>query len=296
MAGVNRWLLGARPRTLPAALVPVAVGTAAAVGVSPGGIVWWRALCAAVVAVALQVATNYVNDYADGNRGTDDDRVGPVRLVGSGLATASQVKTAAGVAFAVAGLAGLALAVAVGWELLLVGVLSFVAGWAYTGGPKPYGYLGLGELFVFVFFGLVATMGSTYVQIETLTGLSAMAAVPVGLLSTELLITNNLRDIPTDRQANKMTLAARMGDRGTRRLYGLLWVGVAAGIVACATVRPPAAVGLAGLVLAIGPVRAVMGLGRPAAAGHELLGVLAATAKAQLVIGGLLAAGLAVGG
>ncbi len=293
---MNRWILGARPKTLPAALVPVAVGTAAAVGVTSGGIVWWRAICAAVVAVALQIATNYVNDYADGKRGTDDDRVGPVRLVGSGLASASEVKRAAMVSFGVAGLAGLALAAAVGWELLIVGFFSVLAGWAYTGGPKPYGYLGLGELFVFVFFGLVATMGSTYVQTEELTALSALAAVPVGLLSTELLITNNLRDIPTDRASGKMTLAVRMGDKGTRRLYVGLWLVIAAGIVACAVDRPPAAIALVGLVMAIKPIRAVLGIGQPAATGLELIAVLSGTAAAQLVVGGLLAIGLALGG
>jgi 1,4-dihydroxy-2-naphthoate octaprenyltransferase len=182
--GWRLWVAGARPRTLPAAVVPVAVGTAAAVGVSgSSGIVWWRAAAAMVVALALQVATNYVNDYADGQRGTDSGRVGPLRLVGSGLATTGEVKRAALVAFAVAGVAGGALALAVGPELLVVGAVSMVAGWAYTGGPKPYGYLGLGELFVFVFFGLVATAGSTYVQVEELTGLSLVAAVPPGVLS-----------------------------------------------------------------------------------------------------------------
>ncbi|MGH9153377.1 MAG: 1,4-dihydroxy-2-naphthoate polyprenyltransferase, partial [Acidimicrobiales bacterium] len=188
------WVAGARPRTLPAAVVPVLVGTA--VAFTQGGVVWWRALLALVVSVAIQVGTNYANDYSDGVRGTDDVRVGPPRLVASKLAAPRSVLRAAIASFAVAGLAGLALAAATTWWLLLVGAASFAAGWLYTGGPKPYGYYGLGELFVFVFFGLVATAGSTYVQTEEVTGLSLAAAVPVGFRATALLVVNNLRDIP----------------------------------------------------------------------------------------------------
>jgi 1,4-dihydroxy-2-naphthoate octaprenyltransferase len=164
--------------------VPVLVGTAAAVGVPGTDVVAWRAVAALVVALAIQVGTNYVNDFADGERGTDDHRVGPVRLVGSGLATAKEVKVAALCSGAVAAVAGLALTAAVGPELLVVGAASLAAGYLYTGGPRPYGYLGLGELFVFVFFGLVATIGSTYVQLERVSGLSVTAAIPVGLLAT----------------------------------------------------------------------------------------------------------------
>ncbi len=293
---MNRWLIGARPRTLPAAIVPVAVGTAAAVGESAEGIVWWRAVAAAVVALALQVATNYVNDYADGDRGTDEDRVGPIRLVASGLATSGQVKKAALAAFAVAGIAGLALAAAVGWELLAVGAVSMLAGWAYTGGPKPYGYLGLGEVFVFVFFGLVATVGSTYVQTAAITELSVMAAIPVGLLAVVLLITNNLRDVPTDRASGKNTLAVRMGEDSTRWAYALLYVVVAMFIVLCGIARPPAMIGLFGLVLAVRPIRAVLGVGTERATGAALIPVLGATAATQLAVGGLFALGLALGG
>jgi 1,4-dihydroxy-2-naphthoate octaprenyltransferase len=220
----NRWVLGARPRTLPAAVVPVAVGTATAVG-EGDGLIWWRAGAALVVALALQIATNYVNDYADGQRGTDSHRVGPVRLVAGGLASAGEVKRAALLAFAVAGVAGLALALAAGPELLIVGAVSMLAGWAYTGGPAPYAYRGLGEVFVFVFFGVVATAGSSYVQLERLTALALEASVPVGLGSVALLVVNNLRDIPTDRASGKMTLAVRLGDCGTRRLYH--------GVIAC---------------------------------------------------------------
>ncbi len=245
-----------------------------------------------IVSLALQVATNFVNDYADGERGTDDNRVGPVRLVGSGLATAKQVKLAALAAFGVAAVAGGALAVAVGPELILVGAASMLAGWAYTGGPKPYGYLGLGELFVFVFFGLVATVGSTYVQTESVTGLSVLAAVPVGLLSVALLVVNNLRDIPGDTEAGKQTLAVRLGDPATRRLYQLLFLLVAVFVVGCAIVRPPAAIALVALVVAVPPIRAVQGGSR----GPELIPVLGMTGKAQLAVGVLLAVGLAAGG
>ncbi|MGF1599450.1 MAG: 1,4-dihydroxy-2-naphthoate polyprenyltransferase [Acidimicrobiales bacterium] len=290
--GWRLWLVGARPRTLPAAVVPVAVGTACAVGVDGATVVWWRAVAALVVSLALQVATNYVNDYADGERGTDTERVGPLRLVGSGLRTAGQVKRAALAAFAAAGVAGAALALAVGPELLVVGAVSIVAGWAYTGGPKPYGYLGLGEVFVFVFFGLVATVGSAYVHTERVTGLSVVAAVPVGLLAVALLVVNNLRDIPGDAAAGKRTMAVRLGDAATRRLYLGLLVVAAAGIVACAFVRWPAVIALAGLATAVVPVRAVTG----GATGPALIPVLGATGRTQLLTGLALAVGLALGG
>ncbi|MEM8925187.1 MAG: 1,4-dihydroxy-2-naphthoate polyprenyltransferase [Actinomycetota bacterium] len=286
-SGAALWLAGARPRTLPAAVVPVAVGTAVAAG---SGIVWWRAAATLVVTLALQVATNYVNDYADGERGTDTDRVGPLRLVGSGLASARQVKLAAALAFAVAGIAGLAVAVAVGWELLVVGAVSMVAGWAYTGGPRPYGYHGMGELFVFVFFGVVATAGSAYVHLEELTALSLVASIPVGLLAVALLVINNLRDIPGDTESGKRTLAVRMGDARTRRLYVLLMVGTGLGIAACALFRPTAAIGLLGWLAAYAPVRIVRG----GAVGPALIPVLGATGRVQLLAGLGLAIGLAV--
>ena len=286
----NRWVLGARPRTLPAAVVPVVVGTAAAVGVPGSDIDAWRALAALVVAVAIQVATNYVNDFADGQRGTDDRRVGPVRLVGSGLATVGEVKRAALVAGGVAALAGLALAVAVGPELLVVGACSLAAGYLYTGGPKPYGYLGLGEVFVFVFFGLVATVGSAYVQLERISGLAVAAAIPVGLLATALLVVNNLRDIPTDVVAGKVTLAVRLGDRDTRSLYAALLIGAFATAAALAAVRLGALATLLAVPLAVAPVRTVFG----GATGPRLIPVLGATGKVQLAAGALLALGLAL--
>ena len=285
--GLEVWLAGARPRTLPAAVVPVAVGTATV----ESWPIWWRAAAALVVSLALQVGTNYVNDYADGQRGTDDRRVGPTRLVAGGLATVGQVKRAAAAAMAVAGVAGLALAVAVGPELFIVGALSMVAAWAYTGGPRPYGYLGLGEVFVFVFFGLVATVGSAYVQVERVTALAVVAAVPVGLLSVSLLVVNNLRDIPGDREAGKRTLAVRLGDPTTRRLYVALLVAVGLGVVACGLFRPPALLGLVGLAAAVAPARSVLA----GASGPDLIPTLGATGRAQLVTGLLLALGLAIG-
>jgi 1,4-dihydroxy-2-naphthoate octaprenyltransferase len=244
-----------------------------------------------VVSLAIQVGTNYANDYSDGIRGTDAVRVGPVRLVASGLASASSVKRAAFASFAVAAVAGLALAAAAGWWLIAVGAAALLAGWFYTGGPRPYGYAGFGELFVFVFFGLVATVGTTYVQLEEITGLSVAAAIPVGLLATALLVTNNLRDIPTDRVAGKHTLAVRIGDRATRLLYVVMVVAVFAIVLAIAVIdRPWSALALAGAVLVVAPVRAVLS----GASGRELIAVLGATGRTQLVTGVLLAIGIAV--
>lgn len=284
----KRWLLGARPKTLPAAVVPVAVGTAAAVGDT--SIIWWRALAAMIVALALQVATNFVNDYADGQRGTDDEsRVGPVRLVGSGLATATEVKRAALASFGVAGVAGGALAFAVGPELFLVGAISMLAGWAYTGGPKPYGYLGLGEVMVFLFFGVVATVGSTYVQTETISVVSVVASVPVGLLAVALLMINNLRDIPGDASVKKRTLAVLIGESSTRSAFVALFGVVGLGIVVLAGFRPPTAVALLGLLAAQGPIQAVRG----GAKGASLIPVLGQVGRVQLLVGVLLVAGLA---
>ena len=291
---MKAWLQGARPRTLPAAIVPVLVGTACAVGERPGGLVWWRAAAALVVALAIQVGTNYANDYSDGKRGTDDPgkRVGPVRLVGWGIKPAAAVKRAALLSFAVAGAAGLALAAAVGWELLVVGAASFAAGWLYTGGPKPYGYLGLGELFVFAFFGVVATTGSSYVQVEEVQGLALAASVPVGLLATALLVTNNLRDIPGDTLSGKRTLAVRLGDGRTRVLYVVLMVlpFLLVPLVAGLGGRPAGALALVAVVLAQKPVGRVL----QGAKGPELIPVLAETGRVQLVYGVLLAAGLAL--
>ncbi len=286
----NKWLVGARPKTLPAAVVPVAVGTAAAVGIE--SIIWWRAGAALIVSLALQIATNYVNDYADGDRGTDsENRVGPVRLVGSGMASSSDVKKAAALAFAVAGVFGAALAFAVGPELFVVGIFSMVAGWAYTGGPKPYGYLGLGEVMVFIFFGLVATVGSTYVQTESVTALSLLVSVPVGLLAVALLAVNNLRDIAGDTVSGKRTLAVMAGDSVTRTAFLGLFLIIGATIAAAGFSRPPAVIALAGLLAAIVPIRAVLG----GASKGDLIPVLGQVGRVQLVVGLLLALGLAIG-
>jgi 1,4-dihydroxy-2-naphthoate polyprenyltransferase len=289
-SGIRLWIAGARPRTLPAAVVPVLVGTACAAG--RVDVIAWRAVAAMVVALALQVGTNYANDYSDGVRGTDSAgrRVGPVRLVGSGLAAPGTVKRAALGAFAVAGLAGLALVVAAGWELLVVGALSLVAGWFYTGGPRPYGYLGFGELFVFTFFGVVATSGSAYVQEEQLSGLALAASIPVGLLATALLVTNNLRDIPGDTASGKRTLAVRLGDGNTRSLYVTLVVAAAVVVPLIAVLgdRPAALAALAATPLAVPPVRTVLGGAR----GPALIPVLVATGRLHLAFGTLLALGL----
>jgi 1,4-dihydroxy-2-naphthoate octaprenyltransferase len=287
---VNPWIAGARPRTLPAAVVPVAIGTAAAVG--EGSLTWWRAGAAMVVSLALQVGVNYANDYSDGVRGTDDVRVGPVRLVASRLKAPAEVKRAAFMAFAVAGVAGLALAFAVGPELIAVGAAAIGAAWFYTGGPKPYGYLGLGELFVFVFFGLVATAGSTYVQLERLTGWSVVVGVPVGILAVALLVVNNLRDIPSDDIAGKRTLAVRLGDRRTRRVYVALVASAFVMVLVVATWRWPALLALAALPLAAGPANRVYSGAR----GRDLITVLGATGRLHLVFGALLTVGLALGG
>ena len=291
---MKNWILGARPRTLPAAIVPVLVGTACAVrdtGEWNHGVIVWRALAAMLVSLAIQVGTNYANDYSDGIRGTDAVRVGPVRLVASGLASAKSVKRAALASFALAAVAGLALAAVAGWWLIAVGAAAFLAGWFYTGGPRPYGYAGFGELFVFVFFGLVATVGTTYVQLEKITGLSIAASIPVGLIATALLVTNNLRDIPTDGAAGKHTLAVRLGDRMTRLLYVAMVVAVFIMVMAIAVAdRPWAAIALVGAAVAVAPVRAVLS----GASGRSLIAVLGATGRTQLVTGALLAIGIAV--
>jgi 1,4-dihydroxy-2-naphthoate octaprenyltransferase len=288
---VNKWVLGARPKTLPAAIVPVAVGTAAAVGEGQP-IFLWRAFAAAVVALALQVATNYVNDYADGERGADDNRIGPVRLVASGLATADQVKAAAVLAFIVASAAGVALSIAVGPELLVVGAVSILAGWGYTAGPRPYGYMGLGEIFVFVFFGLVATIGSTYVQLGRATPISIICSMAVGFLAVALLIVNNLRDRPLDAEAGKRTMAVRLGDLKTRQFYVSVLAGTAACIIGASLLRWPAIIGLVGLVTAARPTRAVL----DGFIGESLIPVLSDTGRTQLITGAALSLGLILGG
>jgi 1,4-dihydroxy-2-naphthoate octaprenyltransferase len=264
----------------------VVVGTAVAGSV--GQAVWWRALLALIVSAAIQVGTNYANDYSDGIRGTDDARVGPLRLVASGLKSPTAVKRAAFTAFAVAAVAGLALAAVAGWWLVLVGAACMAAGWFYTGGPRPYGYAGLGELFVFVFFGLVATSGSAYVQMERISGLALLASIPVGLLADALLVVNNLRDIPGDTRSGKRTLAVRVGAPATRTIYtaAILVAFVFALLIAVA--RPGSLLALAALPLAVDPIRRVRG----GASGADLIPVLGETGRLQLVFGALLAVGI----
>lgn len=257
------------------------------------GFVAWKALLALVVALALQVAVNYANDYSDGIRGTDADRVGPMRLVGSGVASPAAVKRAAFLAFGVAAVAGLVLAAATAWWLVAVGLVSMLAAWFYTGGSKPYGYLGLGEVMVFVFFGLVAVVGTTYVQTETWEWAALWAAVGVGALACAILVANNLRDIPTDVEAGKRTLAVVLGDRRTRALYAAL-VAVAAGAVVAVAVVTSwwVLVGLLFLVLALPAARTVLG----GASGPGLIPVLGATGQAELLWAALVAAALALCG
>ncbi len=298
MTTPGQWIAGARPRTLPAALAPVLVGTAVAMW--DGGAVWDRALLALVVALALQVGVNYANDYSDGIRGTDAERVGPVRLVGQGLAAPSAVKRAALLSFALAAVAGLALVALSGlWWLLLVGAAAIVAAWTYTGGPRPYGYAGLGEVFVFVFFGLVAVGGTAAVQVGFVSVLAWVCGIGVGALSCAILVVNNLRDIPGDTIAGKRTLAVRIGDPATRRLFSaliLLALGVPVligilGLVDSQDWPVAGLLGLGALAAAIAPMRAV----HAGAAGGALVPVLVATGRLLLVYGILLAAGIAVG-
>jgi len=290
MATPTQWLAGARPKTLPAAVAPVFVGTGAAVAV--GGFRPLPALLALVVALALQVAVNYANDYSDGKRGTDADRVGPMRLVGSGAAAPREVLVAAGLAFAVAAVAGLGLAALSSWWLVAVGAACIAAAWTYTGGPLPYGYRALGEVFVFVFFGLVAVVGTTFAQTLTLPGLAYAVSVPIGLLIVDLLVVNNLRDIEGDALAGKRTLAVLLGDRATRMVFVGLLVAAFVVVVAVAFVRPWVGLALLGAPLAVPPARTVLTGGR----GSALIGALQGTGLLTLATGILLAAGLALSG
>lgn len=276
----------ARPRTLAAAVAPVLVGTAAA-----ESFIAWRMGAALVVALAIQVGVNFANDLFDAAAGVDTaGRVGPQRAVAAGLVSPGVMRAAMIAAFAVAGIAGLALAAAAGWELLVIGVAAFIAALAYSGGPKPYASRGLGEIFVFVFFGLVATAGSAYVHDETLSQLAYVSAIPVGLLATAILVANNLRDIGTDGAAGKVTLAVRLGARRTRLLYqGLIIVAfVTTAAVAAAARSFLPLLALAAVPFAVRPTLTVLESGDP----QELIGALGATARLELIYAALLAAGL----
>jgi 1,4-dihydroxy-2-naphthoate octaprenyltransferase len=289
MASAADWVAGARPRTLPAAIAPVLAGTG--VALYDDAAVWWKALLALVVSLALQVGVNYANDYSDGIRGTDADRVGPMRLVGSGRAAPGAVKRAAFAAFGVAAVAGLVLAATTAWWLVAVGAVCVVAAWFYTGGSKPYGYLGLGEVMVFCFFGLVAVTGTAYVQTETWQLSALYAAVGIGALACAILVANNLRDIPTDRISGKMTLAVRLGDERTRGLYVLLFGLAAVALVGVAlTTSWWALLALAYAAPGSRAVRVVLSK----AVGPGLIPVLQLTGVSELLYGLGLLVGLAI--
>jgi 1,4-dihydroxy-2-naphthoate octaprenyltransferase len=274
----TQWVAGARPRTLPAACSPVIAGTGLAVFEQRP--FWLAAVLALIVSVALQVGVNYANDYSDGIRGTDAVRVGPLRLVGSGLAAPPLVRRAAFVSFGIACLAGLALVIMTQqWWLLAVGVACVLAAWYYTGGKRPYGYLGLGELFVFVFFGLVAVCGTAYVQVGRVSVATLLTGVWVGALACAILVANNLRDIRGDAQVGKRTLATRLGDGRTRAFYVILAAVSALLIIIVAFLTTWWALfGLLGLILIIPAVRVVLSGGT----GPALIAVLKATSLAEL--------------
>ncbi|HET8525331.1 MAG TPA: 1,4-dihydroxy-2-naphthoate polyprenyltransferase [Actinomycetota bacterium] len=292
MSRLAVWVQGARPRTLGASITPVLVGTAAA-----GTAIAWRFVAALLVGLGLQVGVNFANDFNDGIRGVDTaERLGPPRLTSSGVAAPRSVLIASLACILVAGLAGLALAAATTWWLVPIGAIAMLALWLYSGGPRPYADLGLGELMVFVFFGVMATAGSAYVEVETVPNAAWWASVPMGLLAVAILVANNLRDIPTDAVGGKRTLAVRLGERRTRRFYRLCvsgaFVAVLAGVIVDAIDRGsglPAwsLLAFGAAVTAVEPMRAS---GR--ASGRALIGVLVGTARLQIVFGVLLALGL----
>ena len=281
---MNKWILGARPRTLPAAIAPVVVATAL-VGADFNLL---RAALALKVAVWLQIGVNFANDYSDGVKGTDADRVGPIRLVASGMATAISVKAAAFISFAIASIAGAWLALLTSPLLIAVGVLSIAAAWGYTGGKNPYGYKGLGELSVFLFFGVIATMGTYYAQTEELTLLSFIVSIPMGALSCAILAINNLRDRPKDALVGKLTVAVRIGDRNARLMFvSLLLV---AHLAVIATLIPTTLLTLLALPMSISISRQVLS----GISGKELIPLLGKTGKLQMLFSILLAVGLGI--
>jgi len=281
---MNKWILGARPRTLAAAIAPVVVASAL-VGADFN---WFRAALALKVAVWLQIGVNFANDYSDGVKGTDADRVGPIRLVASGLASARSVKAAALISFAIASVAGTWLALLTSPLLILVGIISIAAAWGYTGGKNPYGYKGLGELSVFLFFGVIATMGTYYAQTEELTLLSFIVSIPMGALSCAILSINNLRDRPKDELVGKLTVAVRIGDRNARRMYVALLI--LAHCAAIATFIPTALLTVLALPMSLSISRQVLS----GISGKELIPVLGKTGKLQMVFAILFAIGLGI--
>jgi 1,4-dihydroxy-2-naphthoate octaprenyltransferase len=290
VATIAQWIEGARPRTLPTAISPVVAGTGAAIGagvVAPG-----RAVLALIVAIALVVGVNFANDYSDGIRGTDDERVGPLRLVGSKVAEPTTVRAIAIVSFSVAGLAGLTLvSLSRQWWLIAVGVVCIAGAWFYTGGKRPYGYSGLGEVAVFVFFGPIGVLGTVITQSGPPTALAVVTSVGVGMITCAVLVANNLRDIPSDTVVGKRTLAVVLGDADTRRLYVAL-VTVPLLLSALAGLRSwPMLFGLLALPLAVALTRQVLS----GADGRKLIRVLAQTGVLLLVWSALTAVGLALG-
>ena len=290
MATVAQWVEGARPRTLPNAVAPVIAGTGAAAWL--GSAVWWKALLALTVSLALIVGVNYANDYSDGIRGTDDERAGPMLLVGSKLAAPRAVRTAAMLSLGIGAVAGLALALVSEPWLIALGAVCIAGAWLYTGGSKPYGYAGLGEVAVFVFFGLVAVLGTQYTQALRVDWVGLGLAVAIGAMSSAVLVANNLRDIPTDRVAGKMTLAVRLGDPRTRLLYQALLAVAGVLTLALMAATPWCAAGLIAIPLALraaGPVRGGAG-------GRDLIPVLRDTGLTMLVWALAVAAALAFAG
>ena len=282
---MNKWIVGARVKTLPAAVAPVLIGTSYAEKIN-----WSNAFLALVVSLFLQIAVNFANDYSDGVRGTDTHRIGPVRLVASGLASASSVKVAALISFLIAAIAGFVLALNISPWLFLVGAASIWAAWGYTGGKKPYGYFGFGELSVFIFFGLVATVGSYYIQTEQFNWQIFLLAIPVGTLSCAILAVNNLRDLPQDNLVGKRTMAVRIGEKNTRVFFMLLLVTAQVTALAAISISSLALITLICSPITYSVVRQVLN----GAVGAELIDVLSKTAKLQLVMASLLAAALAI--
>jgi 1,4-dihydroxy-2-naphthoate octaprenyltransferase len=290
MATFAQWVEGARPRTLPNAVAPVIAGTGAAAWL--GSAVWWKALLALTVSLALIVGVNYANDYSDGIRGTDDERAGPLRLVGAKLAAPRAVRTAAMLSLGVGAVAGVALALVSAPWLIALGAVCIAGAWLYTGGSRPYGYAGLGEVAVFVFFGLVAVLGTQYTQALRVDWVGLALAVAIGAMSSAVLVANNLRDIPTDRIAGKMTLAVRLGDGRTRVLYQALLAAAGVLTLVLMAATPWCAVGFIAVPLALraaGPVRGGKG-------GRELIPVLRDTGLTMLVWACAVAAALALAG
>ena len=289
MATVDEWVLGLRPRTLPNSIVPVAVGTALAFSLD--GFVWWKALSALMVSLALQIGVNFANDYSDGIKGTDtEERTGPTRLTATGLARPGQVLAAALGSFAFAGVIGLVLVATSSWWLLLLGAAAIAAAWYYTGGRSPYGYRGLGEVSVFVFFGVAAVVGTVFVQLGSAPWQAWVASLPVGLLSCSVLVINNLRDIPTDEETGKITLAVRIGAAGTRRLYASMIVGAYVVALVLTWVSWWVPLVLLSVPLAVPPLRRVLG----DQVGRDLVLGLGETGRLQMVFGLLFTVALAL--